>query len=57
MAPKTTPAVPTVQIIQEQLPVVGDNLLALQLFRPGTGSHLLIALMEWETPSGAQRKV
>lgn len=54
MAPKTTPGVPTVQIIQEQLPVVGDNLLDLQLFRPGTGSLLLIAVLEWETPSGAQ---
>ena len=55
MAPKTTPGVPTVQIIQEQLPVVGDNLLDLQLFRPGTGSHVLLASLEWETPSGAQR--
>ena len=57
IAPKTTPDVPTVQIIQEQLPVVGDNLLDLQLFRPGTGSRLLIALMEWETPAGNQRGV
>ncbi len=57
MAPKATPDVPTVQIIQEQLPIVGDNLLDLQLFRPGTGSRLLIALLEWETPSGEQRKV
>ena len=57
MAPKTTPAVPTVQIIQEQLPVVGDNLLDLQLFRPGTGSRLLIARLAWETPSGKQREV
>ena len=57
MAPKTTPDEPTVQIIQEQIPVVGDNLLDLQLFRPGTGSRLLIALMEWETPSGEQREV
>jgi len=57
MAPKTTPDVPTVQIIQEQLPIVGDNLLDLQLFRPGTGSHLLLALLEWETPSGEQGKV
>ena len=57
MAPKTTPEVPTVQIIQEQLPVVGDNLLDLQLFRPGSGSRLLIALLEWESPSGEQREV
>ena len=57
MAPKTTPAVPTVQIIQEQLPVVGDNLLDLQLFKPGNGSRLLIARLEWETPSGQQREV
>ena len=57
MAPKTTPAVPTVQVIQEQLPVVGDNLLDLQLFRPGTGSRLLIARLAWETPSGKQREV
>ena len=57
MAPKTTPEVPTVQVIQEQLPVVGDNLLDLQLFRPGTGSHLLLALLEWETPAGEQREV
>ncbi len=55
MAPKTTPGVPTVQIIQEQLPVVGDNLLDLQLFRPGTGSHVLLAALEWETPAGVQR--
>ena len=48
---------PTVQIIQEQVPVVGDNLLDLQLFRPGTGSRLLVALMEWETPAGEQREV
>ena len=57
MAPNTTPDVPTVQIIQEQLPIVGDNLLDLQLFRPGTGSRLLLALLEWETPSGEQHKV
>ncbi len=57
MAPKTTPEVPTAQIIQEQLPLVGDNLLDLQLFRPGTGSRLLIALLEWETPSGEHREV
>ena len=57
MAPKTTPDGPTVQIIQEQLPIVGDNLLDLQLFRPGTGSRLLLALLEWETPSGEQHKV
>ena len=57
MAPKTTPDVPTVQIIQEQVPVVGDNLLDLQLFRPGTGSRLLTARLEWETPSGEQREV
>ena len=57
MAPKTTPDAPTVQIIQEQLPIVGDNLLDLQLFRPGTGSRLLLARLEWETPSGEQHKV
>ena len=57
MAPKTTPEVPTVQIIQEQLPIVGDNLLDLQLFRPGSGSRLLIARLEWETPAGEQREV
>lgn len=57
MAPKTTPEVPTVQIIQEQVPVVGDNLLNLQLFRPGTGSRLLTARLEWETPTGEQREV
>ncbi len=57
MAPKTTPDVPTVQITQEQLPIVGDNLLDLQLFRPGTGSRHLLARLTWETPSGAQRKV
>ena len=57
MAPKTTPDAPTVQIIQEQLPVVGDNLLDLQLFRPGTGSRLLTARLEWETPAGEQRTV
>ena len=56
MTPKTTPDGPTVQIIQEQLPIVGDNLLDLQLFRPGTGSRLLLALLEWETPSGEQHK-
>ena len=57
MTPKTTPDGPTVQIIQEQQPIVGDNLLDLQLFRPGTGSRLLLALLEWETPSGEQHKV
>ena len=57
MAPKTTPDGPTVQIIQEQLPIVGDNLLDLQLFKPGTDSLLLLALLEWETPSGEQHKV
>ena len=55
--PKTTPAEPTVEVIQEQPPVVGDNLLDLQLFRPGSGSRLLIALLKWETPSGEQREV
>lgn len=57
MAPKTTPEGPTAQIIQQQPPVVGDNLLDLQLFRPGTGSRLLLALLEWETPSGEYREV
>ena len=57
MAPKTTPEVPTVQVIQEQPPVVGDNLLDLQLFRPGTGSRRLLALLEWETPSGEWHEV
>ena len=57
MTPKTTPDQPTVQVIQQQPPVVGDNLLDLQLFRPGTGSRLLIALLEWETPAGEHRDV
>ena len=57
MAPKTTPDGPTVQILQDQLPIVGDNLLDLQLFRPGTGSRPLLALLEWETPSGEQQQV
>ena len=27
------------------------------MFRPGTGSRLLLALLEWETPAGEQREV
>lgn len=51
------PLAPTVEVFQAELPVEGENLLGLRLFRPGTGSHPLLASLEWEAPSGKRDTV
>ncbi|MBT7551841.1 MAG: hypothetical protein HN611_24525, partial [Gemmatimonadetes bacterium] len=48
---------PTVEVIQEESPVEGENFLGLRLFRPGTGSRPLLVSLEWEAPSGRRNKV
>ena len=51
------PLAPTVEVIQEESPVEGENFLGLRLFRPGTGSRPLLVSLEWEAPSGRRNKV
>ena len=51
------PLAPTVEVIQGESPVEGENFLGLRLFRPGTGSRPLLVSLEWEAPSGRRNKV
>ena len=54
---KSAPAAPTVEVFFAAPPVVGDNLLGLRLFQPGRGARPLLAVLEWEAPSGGQHRV
>jgi len=55
-APQLAPAL-QVEILHEELPVVGENLFGLRLFVPGDDLRSLMASLELESPSGQRHQV